>query len=200
MRLVRVRPARVAAMVCVCVCVIAGAAGCSGTEAVDAGARSRSGFVAGDGTVQVVPTGDRSAGARVTGTLLDGTAFDLRDLRGSVVVLNFWGSWCAPCRVEAADLEAVYGETKDSGVAFVGVNVKDKLSSAQAFQRTKKVSYPSLYDRTGRVALQFRDTPPNAIPATLVLDRQGRVAALFRKVVTAAELQPVVATIASEGR
>ncbi len=184
-----------------CLIAITGAGGCStGTDAVDQAAGSSNRFVAGDGTVQVLSTSDRKAAPAVSGKLLDGTEFALADLRGKVVVVNFWGSWCAPCRAEAADLDSVYGQTKASGVAFVGVNVKDKLSSAQAFQRTKKVSYPSLYDRTGRIALQFRDTPPNSIPATLVLDRQGRVAALFRKAVTAAELQPVVATIAAEGR
>ncbi len=189
------RANRVAAVTCLLLVM-----GCStGPDAVDQAAGSGNRFVAGDGTVQVLPAADRKAAPTVTGTLLDGTSFDLKDLRGTVVVINFWGSWCAPCRAEAADLERVYGQTKASGVTFVGVNVKDKLSSAQAFQRTKKLTYPSVYDRTGRVALQFRDTPPNAIPATLILDRQGRVAALFRKAVTAAELQPVVTTIAAEG-
>lgn len=175
-------------------------AGCStGTDAVDQAAGSSNRYVAGDGTVHIVKAADRKAAPRVQGTLLNDESFDLRDLRGSVVVVNFWGSWCAPCRAEADDLETVYGQTKGSKVAFVGVNVKDKRSSALAFQRTKKITYPSLYDRTGRIALQFRDTPPNSIPATLVLDRQGRVAVLFRKAVTAAELQPIVATIAAEG-
>lgn len=183
-----------------CLLAIAAAAGCStGTDAVDQAAGSGNRFVAGDGTVRILSEADRKPAPRVTGKLLDGTAYDLADLRGSVVVVNFWGSWCAPCRAEAADLEAVYRRTKGAGVAFVGVNVKDELSSARAFQRTKKITYPSLYDRTGRVALQFRDTPPNSIPATLVLDRRGRVAALFRKSVTAGELQPVVAAIAAEG-
>lgn len=183
-----------------CILAIAASAGCStGTDAVDQAAGSNNRFVAGDGTVQILKVRDRKAAPRVTGKLLDGTEFDLGARRGSVVVVNFWGSWCAPCRAEAADLEAVYVQTKDAGVAFVGVNVKDKLSSAQAFQRTKKITYPSLYDRTGRIALQFRDTPPNSIPATLVLDRQGRVAALMRKAVTAAELRPLVTAIAAEG-
>ncbi|MGB9377500.1 MAG: TlpA disulfide reductase family protein [Mycobacteriales bacterium] len=178
---------------------VAASACATGPDAVDQAAGSSNRFVAGDGTVRILPAGQRKPAPAVTGKLLDGTSFDLSGLRGDVVVVNFWGSWCAPCRAEAADLETVYQRTKGSKVSFVGVNVKDGLSSAKAFQRTKKITYPSLYDRTGRVALQFRDTPPNSIPATLVLDRRGRVAALFSKSITVGELQPVVATIAAEG-
>ncbi len=174
--------------------------GCStGTDAVDQAAGSSNRFVAGDGTQRVLSPGQRGAPSSMTGTLLDGGSFDLGKLRGTVVVVNFWGSWCAPCRVEAPDLEAVYLQTKGLGVQFVGVDVKDERASALAFQRTFKITYPSLYDRTGRVALRFRDTPPNATPATLVLDRQGRVAALFRRSLRADELLPIVRRVAAEG-
>lgn len=182
------------------VLAIAATAACStGADAVEAAAGSNNRYVAGDGTVQILKAADRRAAPPMQGTLLNDESFDVRDLRGAVVVVNFWGSWCAPCRAEAADLETVYRQTKGAKVAFVGVNVKDRLSSARAFQRTKKVTYPSLYDRTGRIALQFRDTPPNSIPATLILDRQGRVAVLIRRAVTAVELRPIVDRIAAEG-
>lgn len=170
----------------------------TGTDAVDQAAGSSNRFVAGDGTVRTIAAAQRRPAPHVTGTLLDGRAFDLRDLRGNVVVINFWGSWCAPCRVEAPDLEAVYQQTARSGVRFVGVNVKDLRSSALAFERTFHVTFPSLYDRAGRVAQQFRDTPPNAIPATMVIDRRGRVAALFRKSLRSDELLPVVQHVAAE--
>jgi thiol-disulfide isomerase/thioredoxin len=114
------------------------------------------------------------------------------------VVFNFWGSWCAPCRAEADDLEAVYAATKASGVEFVGVNVKDSKDNAIAYERTFKVTYPSLFDQGMRVALKFRKTPPNAIPATVILDRQGRVAIVLREPLLREKLQPEVERIAAE--
>jgi len=173
--------------------------GCStGTNAVDPGAGSSNGFVAGNGTTTTLAADRRDAAPKIAGTFLDGAKFRLADLRGKVVVLNFWASWCAPCRVEAPDLEAVYRQTKASGVEFVGVNVRNEKDSALAFQRTFHVSYPSLYDRSDRVALQLRGAPPNSLPFTVVLDRRGRIAVVIRRSVRAAELLPVVRQVATE--
>lgn len=174
-------------------------AGCAtGASAVDQGATSGNRYVAGDGTARIIPPAKRHAGPRLTGTMLDGGAFDLGHLRGQVVVFNFWGSWCAPCRAEARDLESVYRQTKDFRVQFVGVDVKDEKDSAHAFQRTFAITYPSLFDPAGRVALQFRDVPPSSIPTTLVLDRHGRVAGVIRRSVRADELLPIVRQVAAE--
>ncbi len=178
--------------------VAATAGGCTGSSAVDQGARSGNRYVAGNGSVRVLAAADRGRPAQVNGTLLDGGHFALSHLRGTVVVVNFWGSWCAPCRAEAGDLEQVYEQTKAGGVTFVGVDVKDQRSSAAAFQKTYRISYPSIYDRLGQVALQFRGTPPNSVPATLVVDRSGRVAAVIGKSVRAAELLPIVGKVAAE--
>jgi thiol-disulfide isomerase/thioredoxin len=174
-------------------------AGCStGKDAVDQEAGGQQRFVAGSGSRSEFAPADRTAPNRITGTLLDGSEFDLEKHRGKVVVFNFWGSWCAPCRAEADDLDEVYRGTKDSGVEFVGVNVKDSKDNAVAFERNFKVSYPSLFDPSMRVALKFRKTPPNAIPATVVLDRQGRVAVVLREPLLAEELLPVVKRVAGE--
>lgn len=167
--------------------------GCAvGRNAVDQGASGRSRYVGGDGALKVYPSAARPAAPRLRGELLDGSPFDSKVWAGDVIVVNFWGSWCPPCRAEAGDLQAVYERTKASGVQFLGVDVKDERSAAQAFQRTKKVTYPSLFDPAGRVTLTFRDTPPNAIPSTLVIDRSGRIVALFRGSLVAAALRPVV--------
>lgn len=174
-------------------------AGCGvGSKAVDQSAGSDKRFVAGDGTLTRYRADDRSDAPRIEGELLNGDDFDLHDFRGKVVVLNFWGQWCAPCRAEADDLVTVYNATKDSGVEFIGVNVRDSKDRARAFERNFDVPYPSLFDAAGRVALRFRDTPPNTVPATIVIDRSGKVAAVFRKPLVTDDLQPVIQQIAAE--
>jgi len=180
------------------VLVIALSACSSGDDAVDQAAGSEQRFVSGNGSIVEFPPADRRAAPKITGELLDGSAYDLADHKGKVVVVNFWGSWCAPCRAEADDLEAVYAATKASGVEFLGVNVKDSRDNAKAYEQAFKVTYPSLYDRSQRVALKFRDTPPNAIPATIVLDRQGRVAVVLRQPLLREDLQPFVTRVAAE--
>jgi len=175
-------------------------AGCTGPAAVETGAGAAAGQVADDGSSTTWRRGERPAAPAVTGELLDGRPFDLADLRGKVVVLNFWGSWCAPCRAEAPALQAVHTATKASGVQFVGVNVRDSRDKATAFERKFGITYPSLFDDSGRVALRFRDTPPSRVPATILLDRQGRVAAVYRTPLLQEDLQPVVERLAAEPR
>ncbi|GAA3395488.1 TlpA family protein disulfide reductase [Cryptosporangium minutisporangium] len=179
-------------------CLIAVGACSTGADAVDQESGGSQRFVAGSGASTVYAVDDRASAPDISGELLDGEQFRLSEARGDVVVLNFWGSWCAPCRAEADDLERVYTATKASGVRFVGVNVKDTRSRAAAFDVNFKITYPSLFDQAGRVALQLKAAPPNAIPATIVIDREGRIAAVFRKGLLDDELQPVVGRIAAE--
>ena len=140
---------------------------------------------------------DRPQISGVTGELLDGGTYDVGNDRGKVVVVNFWGSWCAPCRAEADDLEKTYQATKAKGVAFVGINSRDDRDAAKAFERGR-VTYPSIYDFDAEVALQF-DVTQTSTPATLILDRQGRIAVAIRRATTAGELQPLVERVAAEG-
>jgi len=108
--------------------------GCStGRDATDPNAGGGNRFVAGDGRTVVYARADRKPAPAVQGSTVDGGSFDLASVRGHVVVLNFWASWCAPCRLEAADLEAVHLSTKDSGVRFVGVDSRDERDAAKAF-------------------------------------------------------------------
>ncbi|TQS39745.1 TlpA family protein disulfide reductase [Cryptosporangium phraense] len=183
----------------VALAALAALAACStGADAVDQESGGSNRFVAGSGASKFYDAGDRTQAPNISGTLLDGGTFALDQARGDVVVFNFWGSWCAPCRAEADDLERVYTATKASGVRFVGVNVKDTESRAKAFDVNFKMTYPSLFDSAGRVALQLKAVPPNAIPATIIVDRQGRIAAVFRKGLLDDELQPVVERVAAE--
>jgi peroxiredoxin len=154
-------------------------AGCTtGTNAVDQMNGSDNGFVSGVVTTKVYAPADRPAAPAVTGTLLDGTTFNLANDRGHVVVLNFWGSWCTDCRVEANNVQSVHEATAAQGVEFVGVNIRDEKDPASAYEQAYHITYPSIFDPSGRVALQFRQVPPTAIPSTIVIDVNGRIAAV----------------------
>jgi thiol-disulfide isomerase/thioredoxin len=133
----------------------------------------------------------------VKGDLLDGTSYDLAADRGKVVVVNFWGSWCAPCRAEADDLEKTFQETQPKGVAFLGIDSRDDRDAAKAFVRGRS-TYPSIYDFDGKVALEF-DVTQTATPQTLIIDRQGRIAYAIRDATVYTQLLPMVQKVAAEG-
>src|SRR4029453_14159003 len=105
-----------------------------------------------------------------------------QDYRGKVVVINVWGSWCPPCRKEAPDLQAARVETKKTA-QFIGFTTKDyDPAPAEAFLRSFQITYPSIYDPTGKVLLAFAgQLPPSAIPSTMIIDRQGRLAVPVRR-------------------
>jgi peroxiredoxin len=111
-------------------------------------------------------------------------------------VVNFWASWCSPCRAEAPELVAAFEAAKPDGVVFLGVNVRDSSDAGRAFVERFNVPYPSLFDPAGKVALEF-DVPPSTLPATLVLDRQGRVAVEFRQAVLREDLESAIARAAA---
>jgi len=168
------RLAPVAGLICALALVLAGCGTTSGS--VDGSSR----YVAGDGSTVLLAPDERTAAPTVVGTTLDGAPLDLVSMRGKVVVVNFWASWCSPCREEAATLEKVYGQKHSAGVEFVGIvsGAKDSIENARAFTRRFDVSYPSMFDADNSLVLAFRGALPAAgIPTTFVLDRQGRVAA-----------------------
>ena len=162
--------------------VLLGAAACSERQA---------------GEIVRFSEGKRPAAPAISGDLLGGGSYDLAGKQGKVVVINFWGSWCAPCRAEADDLESTYQATKAKRVAFIGVNTRDDRDAAVAFERGR-VTYPSVYDPDGRVALKF-DVTQVTTPSTLILDRQGRIAVAMRRATIISELQPLVERVAAEG-
>ncbi|GAA4127392.1 TlpA disulfide reductase family protein [Nocardioides fonticola] len=115
---------------------------------------------------------------RISGKTVEGKSLDLADLRGHVLVLNVWGSWCAPCRAEAPDLAAISAETAARGVRFAGIDVRDNPAAARAFASNFGITYPSFDDQNGLVLAQFTGIiPVSAVPSTLVVDRNGIIRA-----------------------
>jgi peroxiredoxin len=178
---------------------LAALAGCStGTDAVDVNNGGEFRFVAGTPAGQVIPDAQRQTAPQFTGTLLTGQQFSSSALAGDIAVLNFWGSWCPPCRVETPQFQEVYTEVADDGVQFLGLNVKDTEQLATAFLESKGITFPSLYDPKGEVALAFRDYPATAIPSTIVLDRENRVAAVYTGEVREDDLRTVLQQLIGE--
>ncbi|HEX2360703.1 MAG TPA: TlpA disulfide reductase family protein [Jiangellaceae bacterium] len=175
-------------------------AGCSDGQVQRTETAGQTRYVEGSGVVTIVPPDERQPAPQFSGPLLGDTGeFDLAQANGDVVVLNVWASWCPPCRKEAPALQAVAADLADDGVRFVGVNVRDNETDAGAFEHEFGVTYPSVVDPTGTLLLAFRDTlPPSAIPSTLVIDRQGRLAARVLDEVTETSLRDLVGDIAAE--
>ena len=176
-------------------------AGCStGDGQVDVTNGGEFRFVQGTPAGEVIPEDERAPAPDFGGTLLGGGEWTSDELDGQLAVLNFWGSWCAPCRVETPQFQEVYADVRDEGVAFLGLNVKEADEQfGQAFVDTQGIEFPSLYDPAGEVALTFRDYPANAIPSTIVLDREGRVAAVYTGEVSQDDLRAVIDLLLGEG-
>ncbi|MBO0855974.1 MAG: TlpA family protein disulfide reductase, partial [Nocardia sp.] len=134
--------------------------------------------------------------------VMTGKTTSLTDFPNQVVVLNLWGQWCGPCRGEAPALEQVYQDSKNQGVAFLGIDVRDfDQDAARDFVTDNKIGYPSIYDPSMRTLIALGGKfPTSVIPTTLVLDRQHRVAAVFLRSLMADDLRPVVARVAAEDR
>ena len=139
------------------------------------------GYVAADGAIVEIPVAERGEPVVFSGVTEKGEKFDSKDIAGQVAVINFWYAGCAPCRLEAADLEGVWQDFSDQDVAFIGINTRDQADTAVAFANEYGITYPSLIDvDTAEAKLAFAKaeaTPITATPTTLVLDKQGRVAA-----------------------
>jgi len=175
-------------------------AGCS-DSGDDARVTGAQGYVAAeDGTVLVVAPDEREPAPGLSGELVGGGSFAASDIPGdAVVVVNVWGSWCAPCRAEAATLETVYRDVRDQNVLFVGLNTRDKPAQALAFLDRFDVTYPNLDDNDAGLQLAFRDSLPSAaIPTTWVIDREGRVAARALSGLTEARLRGMLDSVLAE--
>lgn len=175
------------------------ASACTGTHAVSQSVDGGNGYISGDRTLTFVSAADRRGPVTgVSGRLIGGGRLDLGAWRGKVVVVNFWGSWCVPCHDEAPALQQVYADDKSKGVEFLGVDIRDDAASAQAFMTKFHITYPSVEDPSNLIALHFHGVPPNATPSTVVIDRDGRIAARQSGEIFYTQLRDVVNRVLAE--
>lgn len=179
---------------------------CSGAPPTRSAAENTTGYVSGDGSITVVPVAERRQAPVLAGIDLHGKPLSADDLGadipgGEVLVVNVWGSWCAPCRREAPVLAEAARTYRERGVRFLGLLSRDKPAAALAFNRAFHVPYPSLQDPGGRLQLRFADSlPGQAVPNTWVIDRKGRVAVRIMAEVSESTLRSVLDEVGVRAR
>jgi cytochrome c biogenesis protein CcmG/thiol:disulfide interchange protein DsbE len=130
---------------------------------------------------------------RIGAAITDGR-LALRELRGTPVVLNFWASWCTPCREEAPRLQRAWRDGRDDGVLFLGLNMQDITDDARLFMRTFRIDYPNVRDPGNRVAQSYGVT---GLPETFFISRSGDVVGHVVGVVSPAQLRDGIAAAAT---
>lgn len=186
--------------------LLAGAVAFGATGCVQYSDQSSKGGVIAPGgkTRQFYEPGKRSTVENLSGrSVTDPNAtITLSDYADKVVVINVWGSWCAPCRIESPELERAFLATKDKGVQFVGIDVRETAGddAARDFIASQGLTYPSIYDPPGRTLLAIGEQyPTTVVPMTFVLDRKHRVAASYLTTVGEQELQATIEKVLGEG-
>lgn len=148
--------------------------------------------------VTVIPAGEHVEMPAITGTSLDGASVSVSELAGKVVVLNSWASWCGPCKEETPTLVAASKKFAGNDVAFVGLDVTDETAAAQEFVTTFGVEYPSIVDEEGKLLATLPGVPPQALPNTLILDREGKLAVRIIGAVPADTFDSLVQAVVDE--
>ena len=127
----------------------------------------------------VLPAGalaaDIAPGADAPGFQLNsslGKPVSLSDLKGQVVLINFWASWCGPCRQEMPILNQLFQSYQAAGFTLIGVNVEPNAADAQKFLKATPVSFPILFDPTSAVSMLYQ---VSGMPSTVIVDRNGKI-------------------------
>ncbi len=141
------------------------------------------------------PPPDSRMAAGFSLTSFHGETISLGELRGQVVVLNFWASWCGPCRDEAAALEATWRKYRDKGVFFIGVDYVDTEKEALAFLEEFDVTYFNGPDRGSRISRAYRI---RGVPETFYIGRNGEIRGLKFGPVSELELERKIEELLAE--
>lgn len=174
-------------------------AGCTGKDAVDQNAGGQFRYVSGTSVGKTYPPADRKKAGQISGPLFSGGTFHLAQTAGKVVVINYWATWCGPCTTETPQFDTVYRAYKGKGVDFVGIDTKDSPEShGRAFVKDNDISYPMVYDEQGETAVRLGKIPALALPFTVLIDKQGRVAAVYLKPLAPKDLEPVLNQLLAE--
>jgi peroxiredoxin len=175
------------------VLALAGCSGESSSLAEQARAGDNKSYISGDGEIVRYAPEDRLEPLTLSGATLTGEQWSLADHRGSVVVLNKWGSWCPPCVKETPDLVQAWAEIQamEAPVTMVGLNFRESAQTGAAFAEKSGMTYPSISDEDGILPLQLQGRA-QATPTTLVLDTEGRIAAAVAGPLTKATLLGLV--------
>ncbi|HEU5267475.1 MAG TPA: TlpA disulfide reductase family protein [Jatrophihabitans sp.] len=185
------------------VCVLLAAAAillsaCTGSNAVDQNPNGTFKFTSGTALGTLYPQADRKKAGDFTAPLLDGGKTSLATTKGKIVVLNYWASWCTPCRTETPQFDLLYRKIKNQGVEFLGIDTKDEKSDAEAFVKQNDISFPTVYDEQGETAIRLGNIPQTALPFTVLIDKQGKVAAVYKIALSAKDLQRAIVALQAE--
>lgn len=180
---------RIAAAVAVCVVSLAA---CGGHATPDPAGGGLGYSDAAIGFSGILPAAQRRPATNLAGPSVTGGRLALDSLRGHLIVLNFWASWCSVCRGEQAGLNRAAQVTAAAGVRFVGVDFDDTLVNARSYIAQFGVPYPSFFDPSGSDLAMFPSLPPTGIPSTLIINQRFQVVARWVAPVTEPELVAVL--------
>jgi len=178
-----------------------GLAGCSGGhDVVDQQAGGTYRYTGATERGKMIAAADRRVAGNATAPYLDDSGtWQLADENGKIVVLNYWASNCGPCVTETPAFEKIYRGVKDKGGQFIGIDVREvSKSKAKSFIANNDVTYPIVYDQRGKTAIELGKVPSAAIPYTVLIDKQGRVAAVYFGALGPGDLTPVLDRLVAE--
>ena len=124
--------------------------------------------------------------------MVDGDRVSLENYEGQVVLINFWATWCPPCRAEIPDLEATYLARREDGFVVLGVNVEEPRATVEQFMDEIEMTYPVLLDEGGQVLKMYR---ANGLPMSVLVDQEGVIQVRHVGYLTAEQLENYLADL-----